>query len=245
MGAIRCAVVVLALVGGCHALSAQEARRADSAIARYVAAAAPGVVSFVSSVRPIGDHFVGIVARAPTHARSAATLWACVTPAAGGDVHCVQVPTPEVQAGNPEAFGRDSTVVADLDADGEQELLLAAHYEGPGTRRAARFLHEAIWVVDVAPELRIVLALERRRYGDGEHDPFVGRWHRFRDVNGDGHPDVVLEVLECRRNPDWVRDPEPFCRRSRREILWNAATDDWPVQPGELQGPPRFDTRGP
>lgn len=116
----------------------------------------------------------------------------------------------------------------DVDDDGEVELLSVMSTSttlecGTGYCTARRTVVVGVSDPDAPVMANVVSSLECQTEGRASHEGTV----RLRDVNADGHRDVVLRARYC---PDTEQDAEGNavqgpCRRRERVFVWDAATD--------------------
>jgi hypothetical protein len=150
----------------------------------------------------------------------------------------------------------------DLDLDGEPELALAISYCGPQSCPFGHTIVEALVVFDLTPGLSIVALVERELRSPGPERGLRRLRTRWRDVDRDGHPDLVVDGEDCgfiqsvageeedtrtaaelgcsRRVAPFANTDETFgdspvwCCVTRHEVaLYNPRTDAWrPARPG-------------
>ncbi|MDP3273608.1 MAG: hypothetical protein Q8Q09_00330 [Deltaproteobacteria bacterium] len=137
--------------------------------------------------------------------------------------------------------------VRDLDQDGEKELSLAITFCSQPTCPTGFVTYGYLAVFDLTPTPRLVAMVERSVVPQApETLTSRGRTTRWRDVNGDGHADLIVSGEDC--EPQVGEDPEslvsrgctrareaeggdvggPWCCLSRTEtVLYDPATDAW------------------
>lgn len=198
---------------------------ADSAAVTALRPSRATDVFILEPARAIGTALVALLVRVPTNSRLAPSLHACtVTGSEPGRAACTVLPTPSVgPSDNP--YNVDSIAADDVDSDGEPELRVAISYQGAWVRLGVGSDFRYLYVVDLVPSARVALALETHRY-TMISDRAVDRTVTFRDLNGDGHPDAVVEENAC---SDSTAEPpaESHCRRNTRQYLWNRVSDSW------------------
>lgn len=199
---------------------------ADSAAVTALRPSRATDVFILEPARAIGTALVALLVRVPTNSRLAPSLHACtVTGSEPAHAACTVLPTPSVESPSTVPYNVDSIAADDVDSDGEPEFRVAISYQGAWVRPGVGSDFRYLYVVDLVPSARVALALETHRY-TMISDRAVDRTVTFRDLNGDGHPDAVVEENAC---SDSTAEPpaESHCRRDTRQYLWNRVSDSW------------------
>ncbi len=152
----------------------------------------------------LGDgRFVAVLQRTDRGAPRSPTLEVVVASELEGRAQIegvAEVPTSGVWTG-AEGNGCDLSVegreVRDLDNDGELEIALAVNYCTQPACPTGYVTFSYLAVYDLTPAPRLALMVERRILPQAEMYGTRERRTRWRDVNGDGHPDLVAIGEDC------------------------------------------------
>lgn len=129
--------------------------------------------------------------------------------------------------------------VRDVDRDGEPEVALMLAYCTPARRALGEVQYRDLMVLDLDPTLRVAAALHLTEAYPSCAARSTWVTHRWRDVDADGHPDLLLSGEICDDGADGgTGDPHctsglgeyRHCDATRAELRWSAATDGWPAQ---------------
>ncbi len=168
-----------------------------------------------------GGRFVAVVQRTDRGNERSPTLLVLVASELDGAAQIegfAEVPTLGVWQGAGTS-GCDLTVMGrelrDLDNDGEPELSLAIEYCSQPVCPTGVTQFRYLVVYDLDPAPRVAVMVERAVLPQSEVLLKRQRTTRWRDVDRDGHPDLLIEGTDCELLPDWRSIPEDASAASR------------------------------
>lgn len=162
-----------------------------------------------------------------------------------------EVPTTDVfqgDVGNGCDLSVEGRELRDIDGDGELELAMSVRYCSQPVCPTGFSEFEYLAVYDLTPAPRLVAFVERKVLGQSDIRGLRARRTRWRDVNNDGHADLIAEGEDC----GWVGSeaiegrapaelgcarfhtvefegspPSLCCVRRSETVLYDPATDQW------------------
>lgn len=200
--------------------------QADSAVARFLRGSAALDIEIIGPARPLGQGANVVWAVRPGARRGAgATVHACVVSDSAGApaVSCIVLPTPRIDS-SPFAAQLAERREGDLDGDVQPEALASITWNGPEQAVVGADAWTSVFAIAPGPRLRLVANVALDINPGSSFVPHVTAEFELVDVNGDGHPDIVIEGERCDQAPD---TGDARCRDFARRYLWNARTDGW------------------
>ena len=222
------AIIVIALTGlAATALTAPGAAQteADTADAERTAVRAlqrPGdpAATEVVETRQVGPTLWMVVADRAGRGDDSHELNACMVVGREGlrRATCIVLPTPGASTG----FAAESSSVEELAHDRRAYFAVWINYQGAFARPGVGTDFHRLFVLTADPAPRLSLALEVSRTNDVTHEAMSTEL-AWRDVDGDRHPDVVIQETVCRDDGGGPQCQPPVTHT----YLWTRASRRW------------------
>ena len=150
---------------------------------------------------------------------------------------------PTTELGEPDVCDDDGVhdlSVRDVDRDGEQEVALVVSYCTRDRPSVGDVQYRDLMVLDLDPIPRVAAALHLTEAYPSCANRATWVTHQWRDLNADGHPDLLVSGDLCDDAPDGGgvdrhcthEELARFrrCAPTHAEYLWSSAADGWPAQ---------------